>query len=259
MNNYGYQDDEVKSAPFGFGLNAGAAKLKKFEYITNGGAGGTEGEAVDIVFDVNGRDVSCRKFPVKKVYNKEGVEFTSESTEEAKKLFRAAYDEFNAWMVALLKCYVPAETIQRALATPINSFKDYIGVLRALFPQNTSQISLDIFMEYQWQISGENNRTFLQVPNKTKQGKFICAAVPAAGGSWKSVVVADPDDKERRALKYVDGAGNEHPFTRTGWYMNSKYANMQEEGKEEEAQTEMPANAMGTSADAGPTDPGAVW
>lgn len=254
MSQYGYQDDEVKVSPFSFGLNAGQAKLKKFEWINNGGAGGAEQEAVDIVFEINGKDVSCRKFPIKKVYNKDGKEFTDSSTEEGKKLFDAAYADFNSWMIAILKSYVSAETIQQALAVPIADFKQYVAVLRALFPSNVKEIPLDIFMEFQWKISGENIRTFLQVPGKTKQGKFICAAVaPSQGSSWKAVIVENPDDKERHALKYIDGAGNVHPFTRTGWYVNSHYANMQEETETAEAPTatEVPVEGM--------TDAGAAW
>ena len=260
MSNYGYTDDSVKSSPFSFGLNAKAAKLKKFEYITNGGAGGSAGEAVEIVFDINGKDVSCRKFPVTKVFDKNGTEYTTESTEEAKKLFRAAYDELNAWMVALLKCYVPAEQIQTALAVPINNFREYVGILRNLFPANTPTVELDIFMEYQWNITGENTRTFLQVPNKTKQGKFICAAVAPVGGNWKAVVVENPDNTERQALKYVDGAGNVHPFTRTGWYMNSNYAHMQEDGADSAHQNQEQASAQNAALGGGAmTDSGAVW
>ena len=231
MTGYGYTNDEVKQSSFGFGLNAGAARLLKFEWTPNGGAGGAEGEAVDIIFKVGDREFSTRKFPITKVFDKQGTEITDASTEEGKKLFEKAYEDFNSWMVALVKCFVPAETVQQALQRPIANFKEYIEVLKALIPANHAEIPLDIFMEYQWNISGDNDRTFLEIPKKTRQGKFICAEVKPTG-AWKEVRISNPQDKEKKALRYVDEAGNEHPFTRTGWYMNSNYANMQSDKEE---------------------------
>jgi hypothetical protein len=233
MSGYGYASDEVKSSPYHFGLNAGAAKLKKFEYTDKGGKEGAAMQALDVVFDINGRDVSCRKFPVNKVFV-EGREVTDES--EAPEAFAKAYAELSAWVVSIVKCYVSEEDIKKALSREITSFKQYCDLITALIPPNHAEIPLDIFMEYQWQPSGESTRTYLQVPGKVKQGKWICKAMEAIG-KWNEIKSENPDNKESRALMYKDDAGNMHLFTRTGWYMNSNYAKLQSDGEEAVATT----------------------
>jgi len=237
MSNYGYGNDEQQSSAYSFGLNAGVGFLTKFEWTPNGGAGGSSQEAVDIIFNVNGKDISYRKFPVTKVYNKDRVEFTDpNASSEAKELFDAEFKSFNSCMSHIIKAFVSEEDLKTALEVPIANFKEYIKILSTLLPTGFEKIPLDIFMEYQYNIKGENNQTYLQIPPKTQRGPFLCRAVVPAGGSWKEVRAVNPDDKESAALKYIDGIGNVHPFTRNGWFVNSNYAKKQkEEGLEEKA------------------------
>jgi len=247
---YGYKDDEVKLAPFSFGLNAGAARMTKFEWTNQGGAGGTEGEALDITFDINGKEVGARKFPVTKIFDKNNQEITDFSTEDAKKAKEIAFGDFNSWMAAVMKCFVTEEQLKAALARPIKDFKEYVTILKALLPKSFSEIVLDIFMEYQYTIKGDNKMTYLQIPQKTKHGKFICVAVAPQGGEWKEVRMTSPTANDTRAIKYVDGENNTHPFTRTGWYANSNFANQQ---KEDDSETVTESSANNAASEAGST------
>ena len=59
---YGYDDSEgPESSSFVFGLNAGNVFLTKFEYTANAGKDDAPGEAMDIVFTVDGKERSARK------------------------------------------------------------------------------------------------------------------------------------------------------------------------------------------------------
>ncbi len=73
-----------------------------------------------------------------------------------------------------------------------------------------------------------------------KHGKFICPAIPAvtadgSTGEWTEKIYPNPDANTPVALKYVDGAGNIHPFTRNGWFMTSNFATKQTAPGAEEA------------------------
>lgn len=223
---YGYGEDvDAKVSPFVFGLNENA-KLKKFEWIANGGKDGAEQEALEIIFEINSTERSYRQFPVVKAFGKNQEEITDPTSPEMK----AAKSEFNTRMTHLMHAYVEDAALKQALARKIGSFKEYCNILKSLLPKNTPDISIDIFMQYQWQMGSSATRTFLDIPTKRKHGAFIVKHVEPVGGSWKAVKKEQPDDNVQDALTYIDGAGNKHPFQRTGWFMNSNFANQQSTG-----------------------------
>lgn len=260
-NMYGYASDEVKVSPFVFGLNAGVAFLKKFEWIPNGGKDGAEQEALEIIFDINGTEKSYRKFPVTQAFGKNGEVITDPKSSE----FKEAIQSFNAVITHILGCFVSKDALKAALTSrPITSFKEFAQVTAGLLPKDFSSKSLDIFMQYQWKLREGQSRTYLEIPTSMKSGPWLCPAVPAVG-SWKEVRKAEPTDTDQNALIYLDDANNKHPFTRYGKYMkgNSAVQQVSEEAAANEAaannishQSGGDAPAQGSDAAAGSTASG---
>lgn len=216
---YGYASDEVKQSPFVFGLNAGVTKLTKFEWIGNGGANGAEQEALDIVFNINGTDKSYRMFPVVKAFGKNNEEITDPNAPE----FKEALIDFNARVTHILHAFLDSESIKAGFSRPISSFKEFCQIAMSLLPKDYKEYSLDIFLQYGWNL-GDKERTYLEIPTKMKYGRWLCPAQP---GQWKENKVVDATDTVRKALFYTNDAGEEHPFMKNGWFMNSNFAHQQ--------------------------------
>lgn len=247
---YGYgEDTDQKVSPFNFGLNAGNCFLKKFEWIPNGGKDGAEQEALEIIFEINGTDRSYRQFPVTQAFGKDKEVITDPNAKE----FKEAVSEFNSRITHILHAFVEDAVIRQALAKRISNFKEYVSIVRGLLPKNTPEIPLDIFMQYQWALKGEQNITYLDIPTKRKHGAFLVKAVKPVGGAWKEVRVENAADGVQDALTYVDGGGNKHPFQRTGWFMNSNFAIQQRIGTATSANTTASAEA-GAVMNAGTTE-----
>lgn len=259
VNEYGYQSDEAKSSKFSFGLNAGVARLTKFEWIPNGGKDGAEQEALDIVFNINGQEKGYRKFPITRAYGKNNEVITDRNAPE----FRDAVSQFNACMTHILHCFNDKDTLKAALSIPFTSFKHFAQTLASMLPTNFAEIELDIFMQFQWNIK-DGKRTYLELPNSMKNGPWVQKAhVPV--GQWKKVVKEDAADNDQKALTYVDDAGNIHEFTKYGKYMRSNSARVQisenaaasEAAGTNIAQNETDATAGTTTAPSG--DANAGW
>lgn len=238
---YGYQDDDVKVSPFSFGLNAGNCFLTKFEWIPNGGQGGVEQEALDIVFTINGTAKNYRKFPVTQGFDKNNQPVTDPNSAE----FKEALSDFNATITHILHCFVDKDVVKAAFNRPISSFKEFCTIARTILPQNTPSIPLDIFMQYQWQPSKDKNVTYLEIPKKMKYGKWLCKAM---AGKWTAVKKENPDDNDKEALYYTNEQGVKHLFVKNGWFMNSPFAH-QKRDSNTSSNSSIPANAaaMATS------------
>lgn len=214
---YGYQAPvEGNTAGGGkFGLNPGSARLVKFDYITNGGSGGSVGEALDIVFEINGSPKGYRKFPVTKAYEKQKDGKQKEVTEGP--ALDEEFNNLNQVIVSILECFNSSESIQTAFAVPIPDFKTFCEISKSTLPAGFETIPLDIFLQYQYAISSGKSQAFLEIPKKVMHGKFVCKAVEPTG-SWK-------EERTATSLKYVDDNGREHPFKRGEWFMQSPFAN----------------------------------
>jgi hypothetical protein len=246
QNMYGYQSDEVAVSPFNFGLNAGVTILKKFEWIMNGGKDGAEGEALDIIFEINGKEKSYRQFPVTKAFTKEGAEVTDPSAPEMEE----ARKTFSSVITHILGCFVAKDKLQAAFNQPITNFKHYCTIAMNALPRDFATKKLDIFMQYQWNIREGQNRTYLEIPKSMKNGKWLCEAVTPVG-EWKEERKEKPTDSDQKALRYVDGGGNEHPFTRYGRYMKGNLAN-QQKTRDAQAQDAAAANIAAPGAGTSP-------
>lgn len=236
MIGFGYQDDQdetLKSKDFGygtFGLNQ-RVTITKFEYNPNGGAGGSAGDALDISIKVGTGEINQRWFPVSKVFGKEG-EITDTSSPE----YIAGYNEqmkhFKATMTHYMKAFNSEETLKAAFTAPIKSWVEYVQLVTRLMSQGVANnVSLDVFLQYQWNIGANATQTYLEIPKNLKDGSFITPHIVPAG-EWKEEKVwveKDERGNEMRmeGLRYIDSAGNVHRFKRNKNYMESNKANKQ--------------------------------
>ena len=216
---YGYQDsgDLAPGKQGGkFGLNTGAF-VTKFEFNANAGKDGAAGDAIDLTVQVGEREYRHRFFPITKVFAKEGGEITDVSSEEYKEAFKKEVDQFNAVISDVVKCFVSQEDLKAALATPIPSFKDFANIVTRLVQAtpNWQKKPVDVFLQYQWSPSGDNDKTYLELPKNVKHGSFI---VPSEGVGFKEI-------KTPTSLKYVKEDGTEHTFKRGEWFLESAFAN----------------------------------
>ena len=227
---YGYTEDEVKaSANVVFGLNCGTVTLVKFEFNDKAGKDGADGDALDIGFVVDGRETNHRQFPVTKAFTKDGGEVDDPRHPD----FQKAVKELNSTVVHVLKAFVPGDTIRTAFSAPIASFEQYCRVATALLPPGYENKKLDLFMQYEWQIRGDNDRTWLRIPKSVKHGYWLVPHIPPQDGDWEEKIVGGK-------LTYVDGAGNVHPFERSKWFMDSPFAHLQEQPKLDDVNTGTP-------------------
>lgn len=240
---YGYESDEVQISglPYSFGLNPKAAKMTKFEWIPNGGAEGAEQEALDIKFQIGDKEISYRQFPITKAFVKGSSDSTEDPTHPD---FVATVKDFNARMTHIIHAFVPGQKIEDKLkASSITNFKEFCQALQSLLPANYTEIPVDIFFQYQWNLKGENTITFLELPTKMNQGKWITRA---AEGKWTEQRNDNPGVGEP-ALWYVNEKNEVHPIKRTKWFMDSNFAKQQKVGGD--------APAQGTSSTASNMQP----
>lgn len=215
---YGYESDEVVASPFNFGLNK--AFLTKFEWIPNGGKDGAEQEALEIVFNINGKDKNYRQFPVTQAFGKNNEIITDRSAPE----FKEAVKNFNAIITHIAHAFLDNDTYKAGLSKPTDgSFKAFVNLVKSLLPRTTPTTPLDLFMQYQWQPSKNQTRTYLEIPSKMKSGAWLKPAVP---GEWKENILDNPKDNDK-ALWYTNEKGEEHPIWKNGWFMKSNYAKKQ--------------------------------
>lgn len=216
---YGYQDsgDLAPGKQGGkFGLNTGAF-ITKFEFNPNAGKDGAAGDAIDLTVQVGEREYRHRFFPITKVFAKEGGEITDVSSDAYKEALKKELDQFNAVIADVVACFIPREDLKAALATPIPTFKDYANIVTRLVQStpNWQKKPVDVFLQYQWAPTGDNDKTYLELPKNVKQGSFLIAS---QGEGFK-------EEKTATSLKYVKDDGTEHPFKRGEWFVNSAFAN----------------------------------
>jgi hypothetical protein len=234
---YGYQDsgDLAPGKQGGkFGLNTGAF-VTKFEYNPNAGSDGSAGDAIDLTIQIGEREYRHRFFPISKVF-KDGSEITDTNSQEYKDGIAKETSQLNAMLTDIVKVFVDEETLKTALATPISSFKNYAEILQRLVQSapNWQKVPVDVFLQYQWKPSGDNDRTYLELPKNVKHGLFIT----------KSFGEGFVEERTSGHLKYVNEEGIQHPFKRGEWFLGSAFAN----------QTNLSGNAGAGSIEGGTTE-----
>lgn len=215
---YGYQDSVDLGVQGGkFGLNTGAF-VKKFEYNPNGGPGNTPGDAIDLTVEIEGREYRKRFFPVGKVFAKGGGEITDTTSKEYKDAIEKEFAMFNAEIGDIVKCFASAEDLEAASSVSISGFPQFAQIVTGLVQRTIGWQNrpVDVFLQYQWQPTGENKRTFLEIPKNLKHGRYM---VPTEGTGFKPVEGIED-------LKYVNEAGFLHTFKRSAWFMTNPFANV---------------------------------
>lgn len=215
---YGYQNSEdLAPGKQGgrFGLNTGAF-VTKFEYNPNAGSDGAAGDAIDFTVQIGEREYRHRFFPITKVFGKDG-EITDTKSEEYKEGLAKETSQLNAMLTDIVKVFVDEQTLKTALATPISSFKSYAEILQRLVQSvpNWQKVPVDVFLQYQWKPSGDNDKTYLELPKNVKHGLFITKSL---GDGFK-------EERTSTHLRYVNEQGIQHPFKRGEWFLGSAFAN----------------------------------
>lgn len=233
-----------------FGLNTG--NIVKFEYTDKAGQNETEADAVDIHIMVSDRSYNTRLYlsPTVKNNKNEEVNPGDETYEEE---FERTYTQVIAVIKHVLGSLgIKTEQIEKSTdllaeqETPIKTVVEFVKILIGLVPTNYKSIPVDIFLEYQWNIGKDQDRTFLTVPRNMKGGSFICPKMTPKG-EWTEV-------RDEEGLHYVDNEGNKHLFNRNSNYMDSNKAKQQFKGKEESSSTVTSPLAAATG-----TAPTGMW
>ena len=219
-----------------FGLNTGV--VTKFEYNALAGANKTAGDAIDLTVQIGEKEFMKRFFPVGKLFaKKNGGELTDPTSEAYKEAHKEAMEMFNATITDIVLVFVEKADLMAALAHPIADFKAYASLLQRLVQSSPAFIAkapVDVFLEYQFKPSGENTRTFLQLPKDVKQGTWI---VKHQGPGFV-------EDRTKTHLRYNLGE-IQHPFKRGEWFLDSAFANVINLGGSDD--TAAPAAGVGAA------------
>ncbi len=224
-----------KSGSVKFGLNSG--KIVSIAYNPNAGENGSAADAVDIKIAIGEREMNHRVYDITRVYDSKGDQITDETSDEYIKRYNEEAVQNMAVIVHSVKAAgVTQAQLDVALATPKASFVEWMKAVTALVSPAMIGNSIDVFLEYQWKISENQNRTFLQLPKNMKGGRFMTPSI-APVGSWEeerqwTETKENGQVDSHEGLRYVDKAGNVHPFTRSQNFMESPKANQQSDQDE---------------------------
>lgn len=217
-------DESLKGKGAGkFGLNQGF--VTKFEFISDGGANNTPADAVDIWCKSDDKEYRRRLF------NTTGPLYGKNNTKI--NVGEVGYDDLYfddmGQKIAVIKHCLKAVGVTQAqidaVIATINPADIITGIktLLSLVPANYTGMPVDFFVEYQWEISEGQERTYLQLPKNMKGGYFIC---PAQQGVWLEKRAQDG------SLSYTNQNGQIHPFEKDKSFMEGFKANQQVEGSE---------------------------
>ena len=206
---YGYTTDESNTgSSLKFGLNQNVF-LKEFSYTNEEGS-----EYIKLVLNVEDRDVQIRKYKIERVFGKDN----NEITDPINPAFKQAEADLSAWVVHILNIFYEPKLVKSILSKEFTSFEQYAKTVTSMVEDSHKEIPLDLFLQYQWQIKGDANMTFLSIPSKMKYGKWLCKHID---GNF----VEEITDK---GLKYIsDDRKTYHPFKRNKWFMDSNFAKQQ--------------------------------
>lgn len=219
------EDKSLKGAGAGlkFGLNTG--KLEKFELNPNSGKDGEPANAMDIVIKIGEKEVKQKIFETTKVFGKNG-EITDTESPEYQKAYAEDVKTKKGLLTHYMKIYISEEVLTAKFkeASPKN-FVDLFKFAQSAVEAGIKKAgdnTVDVFLQYQWQISVGQTMTFLELPKNLKDGAFICKTIKPEG-KWTEVIDED-------GLHYVDDKNNIHRFKRSKDYLASPKGTQQKEG-----------------------------
>ena len=211
-----------KSSGGKFGLNQGT--ISKFEFIDTAGKDNGPGNAVDIWVKINERDYRRR------LYETTGALFGPKNTkvEPGEDTYQDLFYADMGQKIAVIKHALKAVGITQANIDKISATLDPTKIgeglkaLVELVPAQYQNATVDCFLEYQWEIAEDQDKTFPELPKNMKGGYFLIPAIKPVG-TWKEV-------RDEKGLHYIDDAGNTHLFERDTAYMESNKGTQQGAG-----------------------------
>lgn len=222
--NFGQVNDEDSSLQTKqggkFGLNTNC-KFSLIDFTDKAGKDNTEGNAVDINILVGDREFRRRVYDPtgKALYGKDNEQIAP-GGEGYYDLLEKELTQTTAMVLHAVKATgVTQDAINRAVtATNPSTWEAYVQVLISLLPSNYKQVDIDVFLNYQWNISEGQKTTFLELPKNMKQGSWLAISVPKA--EWKEI-------KDDNGLMYVDKSGNKHKISKSASFMEGNFAKQQ--------------------------------
>lgn len=220
-------DESLKSKSAGkFGLNPGV-NISKIEFLADAGKDGAAADAVDIWGQVAEKEYRRRLYVTTgELYGPKDTR-VKPGDEGYEALLAADMGQKVAVLKHILKAVgVTVQAINQVSATlSMSDIANGMKKLAELAPANYKANSVDLFLEYQWDIPEGATRKFVELPKNMKGGIFACPAVKPVG-KWTEVINED-------GLHYKDDAGNIHPIKKSAEYMLSKKAIQEGEGAEQ--------------------------
>lgn len=215
-------DESLKGKSGGgrFGLNVG--NVTKIEFLDNAGKDNGPANAVDIHVQIGDREYRRR------LYETTGDLFGPKNTKVApgeegyEDLFYADMGQKIAVIKHALKAVGVTDEVIAKTSASLDPTKIAEGMkaLASLAPADLSKASVDVFLEYQWEIAEDQDRTYPELPKNMKGGKFLVPSVTPIGGKWNEV-------RDEKGLHYTDDAGNVHPFDRDANFMDGNKGTQQ--------------------------------
>ncbi len=216
-------DESLKSKSGGkFGLNHGFVSL--IEFTDKAGKDKSDGNAVDVHVTIGDREYRRR------LYETTGALFGKNNTKvnPGEEGYEELYFEDMGQKIAVIKHALKAVGVTQqaidAVVATIDPSNIIAGIksLLTLVPAGYQKKPVDAFLEYQWEISEGQDRTFPELPKNMKGGAFLVAEVKPVG-KWSEVRTED-------GLEYLDDSKNKHPFNRNKSFMESNKAIQQSIG-----------------------------
>lgn len=215
-------DESLKGKSGGgkFGLNTGV--ISKLEFNDKAGKDGADANAVDITFKIGDREYRMRLFDStgKPLFNKKNV-----AVNPGEEGYDRLYFEDMGTKIAVIKHALKAVGVTQEMLDKVsasldpNNITEGIKTLCSLVPAGYETRPVDGFLEYQWNIAEEQDKTYPTLPKNMKGGRFLTASVRPVG-EWTEV-------RDEQGLKYVDAAGNVHPFDRDKSFMEGNKGTQQ--------------------------------
>lgn len=222
-------DESLKSKVGGkFGLNQGVF-ITKFEFNANAGKDNTAANAVDIHIMVGEKEFRRRLYDdVGELIDRKG-----NKVKQGEEGYNDLYEASMSQKIAVVKHALKALNVQQPqIDALINSLPDSttmaegMAKLVTLVPAGFEKMPVDVFLEYQWNIAEDQDRTFLELPKNMKGGYFLCPTQPG---------IFVEERTEEGKLIYRNQNGLAHPFERDKNFMESNKANQQIAGQENAA------------------------
>jgi hypothetical protein len=213
----GYVEEQISSKKLGLNQNV---KMISFDFIKNAGKGGADAAAFEAQFLFEGetKPTVYRLFEPTKAFYKENGE-SKETSDPNHPAFQQAINSIQSAITMIVSSFVKSKEEFNKIKE-VESLEDYIKQIKILLlPKDFENVPLDLFLQFQYKIRAGSNKTYLEIPTSTKSGRFICKHVDPVN-EWKQVTT-------NNVLKYVDEAGNQHPFVRNEMWLTSPVSKVQ--------------------------------